>query len=152
MEHDRQRDHQRQNDRHREDFRRKGNHDWSHSAYSHDRWRSIARPSFRNIPFNWHERAGSHSSHHHFAQIHDRQWHDRFPGLRIFRWIDRSGSGFWYNDHHIVDAMMFYNESDELVSIGFYHNNIFIMLRDDGNGYENHDSFFSLWWLHQSRR
>jgi hypothetical protein len=148
VERDRQRDYRHQIERHRDDRGRKGRYDWSHSAYRHDRWRPIAHSSFRSIPFNWHERAGHYAPHHHLEQIHDRHWHDRFPGLRLFRWRDSSSSGFWYNGHHIVDGIMFYNDSDELVSIGFFHNKIFIMLRDDGQNYENHDEFFLSWWIH----
>jgi hypothetical protein len=40
---------------------------------------------------------------------------------------------------------MFYNDSDELVSVGFMHNGAFLFIRDDDDGYENRDSFFLSW-------
>lgn len=41
---------------------------------------------------------------------------------------------------------MFYNYDDEMVSIEFVFNGVFIFHRDDNLSYENHESFFSLWW------
>lgn len=134
-------------DKHQRDVRLRGrHHDWSHPTYRHNHWRPIPYPTHRNFPFRWHDRIGHYSSNYHVEQIHDRGWHGRFPGLRLFRWADRNGEGFWYRDHQIREAVMFYNDSEELVSIGFFHNGVFVMLRDDDQGYETHDSFFLLRW------
>ena len=63
-----------------------------------------------------------------------------------FTTMNGRGEGFWYQGRRVTDAVMFYNKSDELVSIGFMHNGGFIYIRDDNRGYKNDDSFFFSWW------
>lgn len=122
------------------------NHRWSHQAYHHNNWHKTSHTS---VNFNWHERRDRYSARdYRMERIHDRGWHDRFPGLRAYRWVDRHGAGFWYHGHRVTNAVFFYDNNDELVSIGFMHNGAFIFIRDDHNSYENHDSFFLSWWSH----
>jgi hypothetical protein len=102
--------------------------------------------SEHSMPFNWHERHDRFSPHEYrMERIHDRGWQDRFPGLQPYRWHDNSGKGFWYRGHHITDAVMFYNDSDHLISVGFWHDGAFIIIRDDNDSYETRDSFFFAW-------
>ncbi|MGI6092723.1 MAG: hypothetical protein GX348_02300 [Veillonellaceae bacterium] len=141
-----ERDRHEQRHHQRVDRRRDGHHDWSHPKYNQKHWRPVERSYRAHIPFKWHERFDRHSVQHHMILIENHEWHDRFPGLRPYRWIDRHGAGFWYHNHRVVNAIMFYNDYDELVSIGFFHNGVFILIRDDDCYYENHDTFFSLWF------
>ena len=123
-----------------------GHHNWSHQAYRNKIWHRTDHRSYGAMPFKWYQKFDRYSSDYHMERIHAREWNDRFPGLHIYTWMDRRGEGFWYRNHRIVDAILFYNDSEELVSIGFIHDGIFIMIRDDDEYYENHDSFFLSWW------
>ncbi len=112
---------------------------WSHPAYQGARWDRMdrARPS---LPFKWHERRNERFH----DRIRDREWEQRFPGLRSYRWHSQPGHDFWYRGHRITNAVLFYDSRDELVSVGFMYNGTFIFIRDDG-GYRNRDSFFISW-------
>jgi hypothetical protein len=114
-------------------------HNWSHWAYHHKHWRHTGFRIHINLPFRWHE----HHRHHNVVRIYDDGWSHRFPGLHAYRW---HGAGFWYRDHYVTNAVLLYNHSGELVSVGFMRNGVFILVRDDDQSYENHDSFFSTWW------
>lgn len=121
-------------------------HDWSHRAYHGDSWHRSDRDHDRSWKFRWHERRDRFAARdYRMERIHDRRWKDRFPGLYAYKWYDRHGEGFWYRGHHVTDAVLFYNPSDELVSIGFWHNGAFIFVRDDDTSYENRDSFLIAW-------
>lgn len=113
-------------------------HDWSHSAYNNENWRHSEKQFEGSFPFGWHD---PHDRYY-GDRVDDDQWVGRFPGLRPYQW---RGEGFWYHNKHVTDAMLFYNDSDQLVSVGFMHDGIFIFIRDDGHSYENHDSFFLVW-------
>ncbi len=153
---DQQQPEQQQRDRQQQNYQQQGNrHDWSHPAYHSENWQrrdNLSREAIRfrwhndATPFRWHERVNRYSLDYDLQPIYDREWEDRFPGLHCYRWIDRRGEGFWYQGQRIVDAIMFFDDSDELVSIGFMYDGIFIVLRDDDQVYENHDFFFLLWW------
>lgn len=119
-------------------------HDWSHPSFHQNHWRPTSPPVHRNFPFRWHDRLEHYSSRYHVEPFYHSAWRDRFPGLHMYRWADRHGDGFWYHNHRIRDAIMFYSDSGELVSVGFFYNGAFVMLRDDDSGYESHDSFFML--------
>jgi len=121
-------------------------HNWSHPTYRHKIWQRTDHRTRGEMPFKWHQKFDHYSPHYHMEPIYGHEWNDRFPGLHLFRWQDRRGEGFWYRNQRIVDAMMFYDDSDELVSIGFVHDGIFVMLRDDEECYENNESFFLSWW------
>jgi hypothetical protein len=99
-----------------------------------------------DMPFRWHQNSVWFADRYRMERLYGRDWDDRFPGLRVYRWYDRDDGGFWYHGHRIRHALMFYNEDDEFVSVGFVFNGVFIFLRDDNLGYENHDSFFISWW------
>lgn len=119
-------------------------HDWSHEAYHRDSWHHT---SYTSVSFNWHERHDRYDPHRYrMERIHDREWAERFPGLRAYHWDDRHGEGFWYHGRRVTNAVFFYDRDDELVSIGFMHNGSFIFIRDDHSSFENHDSFFLSWW------
>jgi len=114
-------------------------HDWSDSAYQSDAWRhSESRDDDASLPFMWREHHDRHSE-----RIYDRGWAERFPGLHAYRWY---GESFGYHGHRITNAVLFYNDSDQLVSVGFMHNGAFVFIRDDHESYSNHDSFFLSWW------
>ncbi len=130
-----------QDQQHNEDRRdyQQGHHDWSNSAYDNENWRHSERRFEGSFPFGWHD---SHE-HYYGDRIDHDEWAGRFPGLRPYQW---RGEGFWYHNKHVTDAVLFYNDSDELVSVGFMHDGLFILIRDDGDSYENNDSFFLAWW------
>lgn len=122
-------------------------HDWSHPAYRNDKWQRENHQSYKFLPFQWHENQNRFlSSNDRFERINDREWQDRFPGLHSYRWYDGNRIGFLYLGHRITDAVLFYNDSNELVSVGFMHDGAFIFVRDDNDGYRNQDSFFFSWW------
>nr|WP_169718016.1 hypothetical protein [Sporomusa silvacetica] len=87
------------------------------------------------MPFRWYE----HHDRYYGERINDNEWADRFPGLQPYRW---HGENFWYRGYHVTDAILFYNDSDELVSVGFMNNGEFVFVRDDNESYENNDFFF----------
>lgn len=115
--------------------------EWENQVYYDKSWN---RTHHESIPFNWHDRRDNFTSRYQMIRIHDNDWDNRFPGLRSYRWHD--GDGFHYRGSNVRDAVFFYNDYDELVSIGFMHNGSFIFIRDDQSSYENHDSFFFSWW------
>lgn len=136
-------------DRQRQEYQRRPerrpHHSWSNSSFRHPNWRrNVHRDP---LPFRWYEKRSRFAGHgYRMVPIHDYAWNNRFPGLRAYRWYDRADRGFWYRGHRITNAVMFYDNSDELVSVGFMHNGAFIFLRDDDNAFENRDSFFMAWW------
>ncbi len=137
-------------DRHRQEdsrdhdsrYRHYRNHDWSHSAYRDGHWRSAGHWA-EGMPFRWHDRR-DRFYHYRMERMYHHGWGERFPGLHPYRWHGE-GREFWYRGHRVTDGVMFYDDSDELVSVGFWHDGAFIMIRDDGSSYENHDSFFLSW-------
>ena len=129
-------------DRHDRYERKRSN--WDHPSYRRNSWR---KTHYAPIPFTWRQ----HRDHfyrpgHRIERIYDHRWSSRFPGLVAYKWHDVRGSGFWYQGRYIRDAVMFYNDDDELVSVGFMHNGAFLFIRDDDSGYESRDSFFFGWW------
>ncbi len=102
--------------------------------------------SDKYLSFRWHDRYDSMREHHHLERMYDHEWERRFPGSRAYRW--HSDQGFWHHGHHVTDAMFFYNSNDELTSIGYMANGVFIHFREDHESYENHDSFFLSWFRH----
>jgi hypothetical protein len=118
-------------------------HKWDHPSYRGEKWRKV---QYHRLPFAWHEhRTKVFRPGHRVERIYDHGWSARFPGLVAYKWHD-SREGFWYQGRRINDAVMFYNDSDELVSVGFMHNGAFVFIRDDDSGFENRDSFFISWW------
>lgn len=116
---------------------------WDHPSYRSNSWHKTQHAA---LPFTWYEhRDRFYRPGHRIERIHDNRWSNRFPGLYAYRWQDIHGNGFWYQGRYVKDAVMFYNDSDELVSVGFMHNGAFLFIRDDDGGYENRDSFFLSW-------
>jgi hypothetical protein len=128
----------------RPDYPRQDNprhHDWSHAAYN-DRnfwYRSDIRAN-EALPFNWRE----HHDRYPGERIEDAEWNNRFPGLHSYKW---RGDSFWYRGRNIRNCILFYDDSDELVGIGFMEDGAFVFLRDDYERYDNHDSFILLWLI-----
>ena len=117
---------------------------WDHPSYRSQKWQKIR---YERLPFAWYEhRDRIYRPGYLVEQVHDHEWSVRFPGLIAYKWQDTRGQGFWYQGRRVSDAVMFYNKSDELVSVGFMHNGAFVFIRDDDSGYENRDSFFISWW------
>lgn len=121
-----------------------GRHDWSRTEYRHSSWRDTPHHA---VNVTWYQHRNYYArDRYRMERISDPGWHHRFPGLRPYRWHDRHGEGFWYRGHRVTDAVFFYNNNDELVSIGFMHRGAFIFVREDHNDFENRDGFFLSWW------
>lgn len=102
--------------------------------------------SERDLPFRWHDSYRSMYRQHHLERIYDRDWNDRFPGSHAYRW--HNDQGFWHHGHYVTEAVFFYDDNDELISIGYMADGVFIHFREDHESYENHDSFYLSWWRH----
>lgn len=132
-------DQQRQQDQRR--------HDWSQDAYRNDNWHGTSRQYNESSPFRWHESRSSmnvrFSSGYRMDRIDDDAWNNRFPGLHSYRWhdSDRYNQGtFWYQGVRVRDAVLFYDDDDELVGTGFMFDNEFVFIRDDQQVYQRNDS------------
>ncbi|MDR3590389.1 MAG: hypothetical protein P4N41_12120 [Negativicutes bacterium] len=128
-------------------------HDWQNDRhYDNDsNWQHTHHHDYQpesQLPFRWHDRYASMREHHRLERIYDRDWGHRFPGLRAYRW---HGQGFWHHGHFVDDAVLFFDEDNELVSVGYLSDGAFIYLRDDHEVYENRDSFFLSWWSGNTR-
>lgn len=121
-------------------------HDWgsyeNDSNWHHSRHTDIEAE--RGMPFGWHDSYESMREHHRLERIHDREWEHRFPGLHAYRW--NGHEGFWHHGHYVTDAVLFFDDNNELVSVGYMADGVFIHFREDHETYENHDSFFISWW------
>ncbi|AIF52816.1 hypothetical protein [Pelosinus sp. UFO1] len=120
----------------------RGNHDngW-HRTHHND------VEAERGLPFAWHERYDSMRGNYHLERVYDRDMDDRFPGLRAYRWSGHEG--FWHHGHYVKDAVFFFNTNDEIVSVGYMADGVFISFRENHESYENHDSFYFS-WFHRS--
>jgi hypothetical protein len=116
-------------------------HDWSHERYHHKHWRQ-AEHHYGDMPFRWHANHDRFRDDYRVVRIHDHRWANRFPGLHAYEW---HGDDFWYGGRHINHAILFYDDDDRLVSVGFNHNGGFIFVRDDDQTFISHDSFFLSW-------
>jgi hypothetical protein len=119
-------------------------HQWdSYDNDSHWRYRHHSSYEYeRGLPFAWHDRFVTVREHHRLVRVHDHEWNRRFPGLHAYKW---SGPGFWHEGRYVTDAVLFFDSNDELVSIGYMADGVFIHFREDHRTYENHDSFFFSW-------
>lgn len=133
------------------DYRRSDDrkqYDWSHELYRDANWRRTYFMYRSPAPFTWHEsRSTLHSrffTHgYRLEPVHDREWRDRFPGLRCYRWHDngRHLGHFWYHARHIRVLMLYFDEWDELVGIGFMYDNVFVFIRDDHEVFHRNDAW-----------
>jgi len=99
----------------------------------------------RAMPFAWHDRYEAMRLHYHLERIRDWEWEHRFPGTHIYRFHDID-HGFWHHGHFVTDAVFFYNDNGELVSVGYMADGVFFHFRDDHECYQNHESFYLSWW------
>lgn len=136
-----------QNNRQYQNRQEQQHHDWSHPAYQENNWHRSDYLAGESSPFKWHEQIRAthnrfQADNYRMERITDREWEERFPGLHSFRWhdSDRNSQVFWYHGHRVTDAVLFYDDADELVSVGFEFNGAFIFIRDDHDSYENRDS------------
>ena len=91
--------------------------------YHGEYWRRPVHHYAHRKPWYWHSRR-----YHGTTIIVDVDWNQCFPGLRSYRW---HGRGFFYRGIEYVDAVLFYDNYDALVSVGFWRNGRFVMIRDD---------------------
>jgi len=132
-------DQQRQRERDWQNFnRQQRNEDVRRRIYNNDyyrapHWRhSIQNYEYRR-PWEWYSR--NHSGR---RLITDARWNREFPGLRSYRWF---GNGFWYRGTEYRELILFYDDGDLLVAIGFWDRGQFIMIRDDDRFYQNTNPF-----------
>ena len=108
-------------------------HIYNNDRYRAQHWReSVLRYEHRQ-PWTWYSRG-----HANRRIILDDSWNREFPGLRSYRW---RGPGFWYQGVEYQDVVLFYDDDDSLVSVGFWDNGQFIMIRDDNRRYYNSNPF-----------
>lgn len=121
-------------------------HDWSNSRFEHNKWHKIEYTQKQGMPFRWHDNR-EHMMHDNsrMERIYDDRMRERFPGLRAYKWFGGHDRGLHYQGRYVKDAIMFYNDSDELVSVGFMNHGKFVLLRDDDRNYESRDEFLSSW-------
>lgn len=124
-------------------------HNWSHRAYRDNVWHRMEFSYNEPSPFRWYESRQFLNDRfskpeYRMEFIRDHDWNRRFPGLHSYRWHDQHGyhhGYFWYRGMRIHDAVLFFNDWDELVGIGFMHNGVFVFIRDDYTVHEHeHDS------------
>jgi hypothetical protein len=98
-------------------------------------------------PFKWRDHHRSFDKHH-MERIHDRNIERHHPGLHAYKWrgYGDGREGFWHNGHHVRDAILFFNDEDEVVSFGYMRDGVFIYVRED-EGFEERDPFFFLQWF-----
>lgn len=119
----------------------RGNHNnkWHRTHYND-------ADSERGLPFVWHEHYDSMRGNHHLERVYDREMDHRFPGLHAYRWS--SHEGFWHHGNYVKDAVFFFDKNNEMVSVGYMANGVFIHFRENHESYENQDSFFFAWFNH----
>ena len=133
-------------------WQRQKRYDWSHDAYRDDNWSRIDYVYRDPSPFRWHESRRSlreRFSYFELERVYDRDWNDRFPGLHSYRWHDRddySDGYYWYRGERIRNAVLFFDDWDELVGIGFTYNDNFVFIRDDQTVYHRNRNNDALLW------
>lgn len=129
-------------------------HNWNghNQPYDRDgRWQhhSGDRQYEESMPFRWHDHRGAFQhERHRLERINDREWERRFPDLHAYHWYghNRHNGGFWHEGNYIRDAILFFDNDEEVVAFGYVHDGRFIMVRQDHEIYENHESFYLRWW------
>ena len=138
------------------DSRRSGvkNFDWQHGAYRESAWRQIAAIVDGKLPWRWRETRYAlferlAAAPVQLGPVYDRQWSSRLPGLHADRWHDggqAAADAFWYRGKRIHDAMLFYDDRDELSGVGLLWNDAFVFIRDNNAVYQPTDAA----WLEQA--
>lgn len=110
--------------------------------YRDHQWRD------NRMPFRWRDHYREFDRQR-MERIYDRDIERHHPGLRPYRWYGHGGyhDWFWHNGRRINDAVLFFNDNDELVSFGYMHGGVFVYVRED-NEFEERDPFFFLRWFH----
>ncbi len=108
-------------------------HIYNNERYRERHWRESDHRYEHRQPWNWYSRG-----HAGRRIILDDSWNREFPGLRSYRW---RGPGFWYQGVEYQDVVLFYDDDDSLVSVGFWDDGQFIMIRDDNRRYYNSNPF-----------
>ena len=117
------------------------------SSRHEDRWQEDRHNHDRDMPFKWHEKREKLSpANHRLERIKDKEFKQRFHGLKAYRWHTAHHKGFWYKGHFITDAVLFFDKSDELVRIGFMRDGVFVIIHSDHSCHEHRDHFFVSWW------
>ena len=106
---------------------------YNNDRYRSQYWRDSDQRYEHRQPWTWNSRG-----HEGRRIILDDSWNREFPGLRSYRW---NGPGFWYEGIEYRDVVMFYDDGDQLVSVGFWHNGQFVMIRDNNRRYYNSNPF-----------
>ncbi len=78
-------------------------------------------------------------------RVHYRHVERSFPVFNPYGWYSECGRDFWYRGEHVTNAAVFYDDSDEFVSIGFWQDGSFVMVRDDETNDDNSSSFFLMY-------
>lgn len=116
---------------------------WGFYYSSGDNWRQTHHDDFNSetrLPFKWYDYREFWSGHNQMKPIYDRRWSNRFPGSHAYRWHD--DVGFFHHGHQVRDAVFFYNDNDQLISVGYWAGGVFIHFRADHSSYESDDVFF----------
>ena len=108
-------------------------HVYNQEQYRTPHWSESGQNYEHRQPWAWASR-----NHAGRQRIMDGNWDREFPGLRSYRW---HGPGFWYRGAEYQDLVMFYDDDDSLVSVGFWDRSQFIMIRDDDRSYFNSNPF-----------
>ncbi len=99
-----------------------------------------------DIPFKWRDHHRTFDKHN-MERIHDIEIERHHPGLHAYRWrgYGSQRDWFWHNGHEVHDAILFFNDDDEVVSFGYMRGGVFIFVNEDGD--EERDPIFFLRWF-----
>lgn len=130
-------DHRRDDDRRWDEDRRRNfearRHIYNNERYRSQYWENTHEYVEYRQPWKWYS-----TNHANRLRITDARWNREFPDLRSYVW---RGSGFWYRGNEYRDVILFCDEADSLVAIGFWHGGRFIMIRHDDRSYYNHNPY-----------
>ena len=76
--------------------------------------------------------------------LFDIGWAMRFPGERVYGW--KHDHGFEYEGEWIKRGVFFYADDWKLIGVGFYRNNEFVVLRENGERYISEDGYYRNWF------
>ena len=124
----------------------------SHHSRPSQEDRLLTQDHHFKLPFQWRDHRNSFSpDKYRLERMLHWQWANKFPGERAYKWHDQHGEGFIYHGQRIVDAVFFYNQSEELISIGFMKDGVFIRIHPDRNEDRHYDDFIRESWHHHHR-
>lgn len=129
---------------------------WQHQLQSNT-WGKAKRPVDQKIAVKWNEKLSTTQLRYHSANkytmrpISDPRWNARFRGVHSYYWHDSDNhrKDFFYHGKRISDAILFYNDANSLVGIGFMSDGEFVMIRSNNRqtdeSYTANDTFYSDW-------